>query len=194
MVGLAGLEPAASASRTPRASICATTRLRCPWAQRSSGGRSRSPISWFRARCAADCATPECAALMCFHRSVPRVLRRAVWICQYAPGDSNSDPRGKNPFGFPLPQRRMSAGGESRTLNGPSPPGSEPGASSCSATPARRTEAFDLGTVDPDGLEPSPHSVQGSCTASRALGPLSAGQDSNLPCPRAPGLRPGAVP
>ena len=52
----------------------------------------------------------------------------------------------------------------------------------------------DLGAVDPDGLEPSPHSVQGSCTAARALGPGSAGQESNLLCPKAPGLRPGAVP
>jgi hypothetical protein len=38
------------------------------------------------------------------------------------------------------------------------------------------------GPVDPDGLEPSSSSLQGRCTATCALGPESAGQESNLPC------------
>ena len=49
-------------------------------AEQRSGGRARSPISWFRARCASVCTTPECG-------DRPRG--------SYASGDSNSDPRGK---------------------------------------------------------------------------------------------------
>ena len=54
----------------------------------SSGGRGRSPAFWFRARCAAGYTTPE-------------------WC---VPGGSNSDPRGKSPLGFQLPQGRGEAG------------------------------------------------------------------------------------
>jgi hypothetical protein len=54
----------------------------------SSGGRGRSPASWFRARCAAGYTSPE-------------------WC---VPGGSNSDPRGRSPLGFQLPQRRRGAG------------------------------------------------------------------------------------
>ena len=74
--------PAGSAPRTPRASQPA------PQPVESSGGRGRSPASWLRARCAAGYTTPE-------------------WC---VPGGSNSDPRGKSPLGFQLPQRRWEAG------------------------------------------------------------------------------------
>ena len=53
---------------------------------------------------------------------------------------------------------------------GVSPPGSEPGASSNSATPA---------WVDPAGLEPARVSLQTRGTATRALGPVSRWVESN---------------
>src|SRR6185312_7398860 len=45
-----------------------------------------------------------------------------------------------------------------------------------------RKDGRSAGPVDPDGLEPSSSSLQGRCTATCALGPESAGQESNLPC------------
>ena len=114
LVGLAGFEPAPSAPRTPRASICATTRHRPLGAGTALGREGTIPHLLVQSQ-------------VCFRLHHSRMWRPASRSC--APGDSNSDPRGKNPLGFPLPQRRRGAGGESRTLNGPSPPGSEPGAS-----------------------------------------------------------------
>ena len=77
-IGLVAIEPRPRRPERRALPRCATSRCDC------SGGRGRSPASWFGARCAAVCTTPE-------------------WS---APGRSNSDPRGKSPPGYQLPQRR----------------------------------------------------------------------------------------
>ena len=172
MVGLAGFEPAASAPRTPRATSCATTRCHSPFERRALGREGTIPHLLVQSQ-------------VCYRLHYSRMCR--------APPETRTPIRGVRTRSVPVTAEARGAGGESRTLNGPSPPGSEPGASSCSATPACDAENG-LDAVDPNGLEPSPDSVQRSCTAARALGPWSAGQESNLQCPKAPGLRPGAVP
>ena len=63
----------------------------CATARKSSGGRCRTPASWFRARCAPGYTTPEGCV----------------------PGGSNSDPRGKGPPGY----RRDARGGSPARSN-----------------------------------------------------------------------------
>src|SRR5580692_3393666 len=86
-------------------------------------------------------------------------------------------PRGSNPRRHGLRVHRSTteleapgAGGESRTLTGVSPPGSELGASFL----FRHARM-----VDPTGLEPARVSLQTRCTATRALGPRSRWVESN---------------
>jgi hypothetical protein len=59
---------------------------------------------------------------------------------------------------------------------------------------AAATDGRSATAVDPDGLGPSSSSLQGRCTATRALGPWVRGAGVEPAVPKAPGLRPGAVP
>ena len=62
------------------------------------------------------------------------------------------------------------------------------------APTAAATDGRSASAVDPDGLEPSSSSLQGRCTATCALGPWVRGAGVEPAVPKAPGLRPGAVP
>ena len=201
--------------RPERRALPACATARCD----SSGGRGRSPASWFRARCASSYTTPE-------------------WC---VPGGSNSDPRGKSPLGYQLPQRRrgrepgplvratalerrppgrgrggrrhrrvgrrstgLSPGYGRRGSNshGPGPPASEAGASTNSATSAEVGRRHPTTSGRRRSARPSgPRRTRtvfvllaGEVHCHSCVGPMSPRGRSRTCLAKAPGLRPGAVP